>query len=151
MRVLRLVAIVSLALLFAANDSGAASFQAVQLAETRLDVSTPATTEAVTLQMSPDGDKIIIVGESEGKRQLWVHSLSSGTTRPLAGTDDVTNPFPCWSPDSRSFAYFSPASFKRIELETGSIRTLASLPQQGGRGCTWNREGIILFSVIGTR
>src|SRR5215831_20408076 len=77
-----------------------------QVQQTRFDVKTPPTTDPVTLGISPDGDKIFFVADRDGKHELWVHWLSSGTARPLAGTGELTAPAPCWSPDSRSIAFF---------------------------------------------
>jgi Tol biopolymer transport system component len=124
--------------------------------ETRFDVKTPPTTEAATLGISPDGDKIFFVADREGKYELWVHSLSSGTARPLP-TRDFEQPTPCWSPDSRSIAFFDFYDFQRIDLESGAVRTLVSFrsPTTGGgtsgRGCTWNRDRTILYALATER
>src|SRR5437773_10185458 len=106
MRVFLFGVTLSLGLLLGTQNNSAAPFQAPQPAEVHLDVNTPPTTDPVSLAISPDGDKIVFVADSEGKYQLWVHSLASGTARPLPGTDDVLLPFPCWSPDSRSIAFY---------------------------------------------
>src|SRR6266545_5659086 len=118
--------------LLAGMQAGPAFFQDTQLSESILDVNVPPTTEPVSLAISPDGDKIIFVAEVQGKYQLWLHSLTSGATRPLPGTDDVLLPFPCWSPDSRSIAYTSNGDLKRMDIESGRIRVLTSAPF--GRG-----------------
>jgi Tol biopolymer transport system component len=77
--------------------------------------------------------------------QLWLHALDTGTARPLPGTDDVLVPTPCWSPDGKSIAYFAGNALKRLDLESGVIQVL--VPASLGRGCTWNREGTILFGM----
>jgi Tol biopolymer transport system component len=53
--------------------------------------------------------------------------------------------YPFWSPDSRSIGFFSDATLKRLDLDSGAIRTLASAPG-GGRGGSWSEEGTIVFS-----
>src|SRR5262249_36970857 len=105
-----------------------------QVQETRFDIKTPPTTDAATLGISPDGDKIFCVADREGKYELWVHSLSSGTAHPLEGTGDLQAPVPCWSPDSRSIAFFGFQKLQRIDLDTGAVRTLVSFrsPTTGG-------------------
>ena len=45
--------------------------------------TTPTTDPAVAI--SPDGSKIVFVGSSEGRSQLWLRSLDSPAARPLRG------------------------------------------------------------------
>jgi dipeptidyl aminopeptidase/acylaminoacyl peptidase len=59
------------------------------------------------------------------------------------GTDGAT--FPFWSPDSRSVGFFAAGSLKRIDLEGGFVRTLASAPNP--RRGAWNSEGTIIFGA----
>ena len=68
--------------------------------ETRLEVSTPATTQPWSIAISPDGLTIAFVAESEGRPVLWVRPLNEVTARPLRGTSEATDPF--WSPDNQS-------------------------------------------------
>jgi Tol biopolymer transport system component len=128
-----------------------AAFQAAPAAESRIEVNAPPTTDPVSLAISPDGDKIVFVVDGDGKYQLWVHSLSSGTSRRLPGTTDVVLPFPCWSPDSRSIAFAGPNRLKRIDIETGEIKIVAQGAWGQGRGCSWSRDGTILFSAAVAR
>jgi Tol biopolymer transport system component len=121
-----------------------------QVQETRFDIKTPPTTDAATLGISPDGDKIFFVADREGKYELWVHSLSAGTARPLEGAGDLQASAPCWSPDSRSIAFFSFQKLQRVDLDTGALRTLVSFRGLGS-GCTWNRDGTILYSTSSGR
>src|SRR5205814_594549 len=62
--------------------------------------------------------------------------------RPLPGTAHAMYPF--WSPSSRSVGFFADLKLKRIDIERGAVRTLADAPN--GRGGTWNRDDVILFS-----
>jgi Tol biopolymer transport system component len=123
-------------------------FQSAQPAQSVVEVPTPPMKNPGMVEISPDGDKILLVGDADGKRQIWIHSLSSGISRPLPGTDDSSSA-PCWSPDSRSFAFFTPGHLNRFDLETNSIRTLTN--NSPGFGCTWNRDGAILYAVAAFR
>jgi Tol biopolymer transport system component len=116
--------------------------------ETRIEVKTPPTTDAVTVEISPDGEMLVVSGEEDGKRALWLISIASGEQRKLPGTDDISNPFPCWSPDSRSVVYAagSGATLMRIDLEATAPRTLGGIGS-ALRGCSWNRDGTILISA----
>jgi serine/threonine protein kinase len=110
--------------------------------EMRLDIVTPPTPDPVSLAISPDGQKIVFVAIVEGQWRLWLRSLTSGSARPLAGTDRGESPF--WSPDNRSIGFFADGKLKRIDIDGGSILPLAI--SSSGVGGTWNRDGVILFN-----
>jgi Tol biopolymer transport system component len=110
--------------------------------EMRLEITTPPTTDPVSLAISPDGRRLAFVATSEGLPRLWVRGFDSVEARPLAGSEGAKNPF--WSPDGRSLAFFADARLKRIDVDNGLVQTLANaLFAYGG---SWNRDGSILFS-----
>jgi serine/threonine protein kinase/Tol biopolymer transport system component len=113
------------------------------LTEMRVDITTPATSDPVTLAISPDGQKVVFAALSEGQPRLWVRSLDSTDARPLPGTERGRVPF--WSADSRSIGFFADGTFKRIDLETGLVRDLLNAVISSGG--TWNREGVILLAM----
>jgi Tol biopolymer transport system component len=93
--------------------------------------------------LSPDGTRLAFVArDSSGKNLLWIRPLDSLSVQPLPGTENPS--FPFWSPDSRSVAFFADGKLKRIDTFGGSPQTLCDAPL--GRGGTWSREGVILFS-----
>ncbi|HEV8132988.1 MAG TPA: protein kinase [Acidobacteriota bacterium] len=92
--------------------------------------------------VSPDGRRVILRINSEGKVLLWVQALDSLTAKPLAGTEDASYPF--WSPDSRFIGFFSGGKLKKIEVTGGPAQTLCDAPV--ARGGTWNRGGVIVFA-----
>jgi Tol biopolymer transport system component len=110
--------------------------------EMRLEIITPPTTDASSLAISPDGQKIVFAGTSDGRQRLWLRLLGSPSRQALTGTDSAYYPF--WSPDSRSLGFFADGKLKRIDIETGSVQVLASAT--AGRGGAWNRDGVILFA-----
>jgi dipeptidyl aminopeptidase/acylaminoacyl peptidase len=115
--------------------------------EIRLEINTPPTTDPMSLAISPDGQKIVFVADSEGRPRLWLRSLDSVAARPLTGTDGVRNP-PFWSPDSRSVGFFADGKLKRIDIDGGSVQTLANAPS--GTSGAWSRDHMILFTMLGT-
>jgi Tol biopolymer transport system component/predicted Ser/Thr protein kinase len=97
--------------------------------------------------LSPDGKRIVFGARSaDGKTPLWVRSLDALTAQPLAGTEGAA--FPFWSPDSRFIAFFADGKLKKIDASGGPALTLADAPV--GRGGTWNRDGVIIFTPTNT-
>jgi Tol biopolymer transport system component len=93
--------------------------------------------------VSPDGRLLAFVGEDSRRRDfVWVRPLEGIVARPLPGTEDAAYPF--WSPDSRSIAFFADKKLKRVDAEGGPVQIVCDASD--GRGGTWSREGVILFS-----
>jgi eukaryotic-like serine/threonine-protein kinase len=111
-------------------------------AELRVELTTPPTTDPVSLAIAPDGRRVVFVAASDGRPQLWLRSLDTPTAQPLAGTDAAT--FPFWSPDSRSIGFFADGKLRRMDSDGGSATILANAPL--GQGGAWNRDGTILFA-----
>jgi serine/threonine protein kinase/Tol biopolymer transport system component len=109
---------------------------------TRLDVVTPPTTDPFSFALSPDGRQLAFVANGEKGSQLWVRALDQVSAQPLAGTDGASYPF--WAPNSRAIGFFADTKLKRIDLAGGAPQVLGDAPQ--GRGGTWNRDGIIVFT-----
>jgi Tol biopolymer transport system component len=73
---------------------------------------------------------------------LWLRALNARDARPLTGTERASRPF--WSPDSRSIAFIADTRLKRVDIDGGSVQTLASgIPVPLGGG--WSGDGTILF------
>lgn len=129
---------------------------AVPLApEMRLDISTPgapgtAFADWSDLQrvawaaVSPNGFHVVYSMFSDGALRLWLRSLDSTTVRALPGTESAVLPF--WSADSRSVAFFADSQLKRVDIDGGTLRTLAEAPF--GAGGAWNADGTILFTPL---
>ena len=110
----------------------------------------PAGTSFVTLApsagtpvISPDGTRLVFAArDDKGKNQLYIRALISLTATPLAGTDDASYPF--WSPDSREIGFFAEGKLKKMDANGGPPQALC----EGaiGRGGTWSKDGVIVFS-----
>ena len=94
------------------------------------------------VEISPDGGSIAFIAEGEGKQLLWVRPLHVTTAQPLAGTDGAYYPF--WSPDSKFIGFFAGGKLKKVEASGGVVQTICDAPY--GRGGSWNRDGVILFT-----
>ena len=110
--------------------------------EMRLEMTTPPTTDPVSLALSPDGQKIAFVATVDGRSRLWVRSFDSVAAHPLAGTDEARWPF--WSPDSLSIGFFAGTQLDRIDIDGGLVKRLASILSGGGGA--WGADGTILFN-----
>jgi Tol biopolymer transport system component len=112
-------------------------------AEMRLEITTPPTTDPVSLAISPDGSQLVFVASLGGTPRLWLRPLN-GAASPLAGTEHASLPF--WSPDSRSIAFFADARVKRLDIASGRVEELAGAAVPGGG--TWNDDVIIYASTV---
>jgi Tol biopolymer transport system component len=114
--------------------------------ETRVDIATPSTVQPTSFALSPDGRQIVFVASADGASRLWLRSLATTTAQPLPGTEGASYPF--WMHDSRSIGFFaggaSGGALKRIDLDGGTPKTLASAP--GGCGGTATTDGVVLFA-----
>ena len=105
-----------------------------------LEVTTPPTTDPVSFAIAPNGRALVFVGKDEGVSRLWWRSLDGDAIRPLEGTDGAA--FPFWSPDSASVGFFAQGLLKRIDLDGGPVRVIAT---SSGSGGAWSADGTILF------
>jgi serine/threonine protein kinase len=127
---------------------GARSLRTVTAdAERRFDISMPPASTARAddgglASVSPDGLKVVFSATVAGRSQLWLRSLDSLASRPLAGTERGVMPF--WSPDSQSVGFFADSEMKRVDLDGGSLQTLAHT--EAPAGASWSRAGKIIFS-----
>ena len=101
--------------------------------------------DAVSIAISPDGQKVVFVGAPPGQTsRLWMRRLSGGEAEPLPGTDVAYGPF--WSADSRSVGFFAAGKLKRIDIDGGAVADLADAPL--GEGGAWNQDGTIVFAPV---
>jgi Tol biopolymer transport system component len=138
---LALVSVAAVAGLWRSNVAPVAT----PLPEMRVDIAAPPTTEPASLAISPDGQTLAFVATVDGQSRVWLRPLNTASPRVLADTDGAR--FPFWSPDSRSVAFFGDEQLKRIDIDGGSARTLASAP--GAVGGAWGPNGVILMSMLG--
>jgi Tol biopolymer transport system component len=96
--------------------------------------------------LSPDGRQMAFAAsDPDGAGWLWVQSLDSLQAHKLEDTRDPYDPF--WSPDGRFVGYGAPGGLFKFEVPAGPAQKIADMAD--GRGCTWNRENVILFEKSG--
>jgi eukaryotic-like serine/threonine-protein kinase len=107
--------------------------------ETRLEIVTPPAADPLSLAISPDGRSVVFQAGRE-LPQLWLRRLDSADARPIAGTEGALYPF--WSPDSRSVGFRVGRVVKRVDLDSGVVRTIAD---RVSVGAAWAPDGTILL------
>jgi serine/threonine-protein kinase len=84
------------------------------------------------LAVSPDGRHIAFPGTSpDGVTRIWVRSLNSVDTRPIADAEAPGTITLFWSSDSRSVVFASAGKVKRIAIDGGPAQTLCDAPPVG--------------------
>ncbi len=94
------------------------------------------------LALSPDGWRLVYVGQRNGQRMLLSQTLGSFVTEPLPGTEGAEGPF--FSPNGEWVGFSAGAKLKRISLSNGSIVTICDAPDP--RGATWGDDDVITFA-----
>ena len=109
--------------------------------------SAPVPFAARDVAVSPNGHTVVIVGHREPERNnlLWIYEPGTQDATRLANTEGAT--FPFWSPDGQSLGFFADGKLKRLNLAGGPVQTLCEAPS--GRGGSWNKDGVILFTPSG--
>jgi len=123
-------------------------WRASKAAEPITYFSAPLPFAARSLAVSPNGHTVALAGhrESERTNSLWIYEPGAQDATILANTDGAS--FPFWSPDGRSLGFFADGKLKKLNLGGGPVQTLCDAST--GRGGTWNKDGVILFTPSGT-
>ena len=89
---------------------------------------------------------VIAYQESVRKNAIWIYEVGSQGARILSDTEGASYPF--WSPDGRTLAFFADGKLKKLELSGGPVQIICDAPS--GRGGTWNKDGVIVFTPDAT-
>jgi eukaryotic-like serine/threonine-protein kinase len=113
-------------------------------AEQTMYFPAPMPFPARDVAVAPNGHTVAVIAylESARKDALWIYELGSPGARSLADTEGATYPF--WSADGRFLAFFADGKLKKLELSGGPAQSICDAPS--GRGGTWNKDGVIVFT-----
>jgi serine/threonine protein kinase/WD40 repeat protein len=102
---------------------------------------------AESMAVAPDGHTLAVVGKLEPDRAktLWLHEIGSRQARSLPDTEGALYPF--WSPDGKSLGFFADGKLKKLDIAGGPVQIICDAPS--GRGGTWNKDGVIIFTPSG--
>jgi eukaryotic-like serine/threonine-protein kinase len=116
-------------------------------AEPTMVFSAPLPFAAEDMSIAPNGHTVAVVSRQEASKKnvIWLYEVGSEEARALAGTDGAI--FPFWSPDGKSLGFFAEGKLKRMDMAGGAVQILCDAA--AGRGGTWNKDGVILFTPNG--
>jgi eukaryotic-like serine/threonine-protein kinase len=105
----------------------------------------PGTSIVSGAVVSPDSRYLALVAQDDesGRIRLWIRTLETGETRPIAGTDGAARPF--WAPNSAALGFFANGRLRTVALTGDAARTIASVGINPG-GASWGSGGVILFA-----
>ena len=123
---------------------GAAWWQASKQGPRSMYFHTSVPFAANDLALSADGRTLAMVAYSTQVNNyvLWTYEVGGPRTNSLEGTQGATYPF--WSPDGKFIGFFADGKLKKVDVSSGQLQMLCDAPN--GRGGTWNRDGMIVFS-----
>jgi serine/threonine-protein kinase len=96
----------------------------------------------ISLAVSPDGNHVVLVAESEAGDGLYLRSMGRDEAVLLGGTAGASNPV--FSPDGNWIAFAQGGELKKISVSGGPPVTLCDAP--GLRGASWGTEGQIALA-----
>jgi serine/threonine-protein kinase len=96
----------------------------------------------VPLAVSPDGNHVVLAGESEAGEGLYLRAMDRGEAVLLDGTWGAANPV--FSPDGQWIAFAKEGKLRKISVSGGPPVTLCDVPDL--RGMSWGTGGRIVFA-----
>jgi eukaryotic-like serine/threonine-protein kinase len=93
--------------------------------------------------IAPDGQKVVYVGDHEGKRQLFLRALGESEGKLIEGTAGATSAF--FSPDSEWIAFGKESELQKAAVSGGSPVTICRLSSTGFYGGNWGADDRIVF------
>src|SRR5687768_9988560 len=101
------------------------------------------------LAVSPDGSRLVYVGDSERGTQLFLRAQDRLDAEPVAGTEGALNP--AFSPDGSRVAFMdriAGGNIKVVSLTGGAVTTLTD-SLVGAPGVAWGPDGYVYYDRLG--
>jgi len=97
------------------------------------------------LAIAPDGSAIVFAATSRGSTRLYLRRREDGSTAPIPGTEDGSDPV--FSPDGAALLFTAGLELKTVRFGSGPV-TIA--PIVDARGAAWLDDGSIVYTAEGT-
>ncbi len=118
---------------------------------TRTEITLPSTLplgegvgygfDPTLIALSPDGRKLVFVGKTGERTQLYLREMDSSEITPIVGTEGAIHPF--FSPDSNWVGFLTGDKVKKISLRGGGPITLCQAPALVR--AVWTHDDVIYF------
>ena len=104
-------------------------------------------TEHPVLALSPNGARLVFVGEEDGVRRLYIRDLAESEAQVIAGTEDAASPF--FSLDGDWIGFLADESLKKVSVEGGvPVAVHRAVGTVVSRGFTWSTGDTVIKSHI---
>jgi Tol biopolymer transport system component len=108
-------------------------------------IAGPADTAVQSVQIAPDGRRIVFAAAALGRPStLWTSSTGGVAPKALEGTEGANLPF--WSPDSQAIGFFADGKLKRVPADGGPVTVLCAAPF--ARGAVWSEHSIVFSAAL---
>ncbi len=98
-----------------------------------------------SVELSPDGRKIVYTTDGEDGRTMSVRSLDQLEGTPLVTGSSQNQPYhPFFSPDGQWVGFVTPAELKKVPITGGTPIALCKVNRS--RGASWGPDNTIVFS-----
>jgi eukaryotic-like serine/threonine-protein kinase len=99
------------------------------------------------MAIAPNGHTVAVIGRRGTDRTnlIWLYEVGGREARNLPESEGAS--FPFWSPDGKSLGFFAAGKLKKLDIAGGPVQVICDAPS--GRGGTWNKDGVILFTPSG--
>jgi len=102
-----------------------------------------------SVELSPDGRRVVIVTDAEDGRTITVRALDQLEGTPLVTGGSSTNPYnPFFSPDGQWVGFVTPGELKKVPITGGTPITLCKVNRS--RGASWGPDNTIVIAPTRT-
>ncbi len=99
-----------------------------------------------SVELSPDGRRMIIVTDGEAGRTMAVRALDQLEGTPLVTGNSQTQPYhPFFSPDGQWVGFVTPVELKKVPITGGTPIGLCKVNRS--RGASWGPDNTIVFAA----
>jgi serine/threonine-protein kinase len=115
-------------------------------ADLRISDSLLFTDVGSSIELSPDGTRLVYVSGTTQTQQMYVRPLNQLDAVKLAeGNNGASSPYqPFFSPDGQWLGYVTAAEMRKVPVTGGTPLTLIKLTRS--RGASWSEDGTIIFA-----